>query len=93
MPFWLLFICVIIGVTLNDIVWTLYIRFISEGKKWPAAIAAMGITIGNAFVITNYVHNPVFILACVIGAFFGIVIPMTYKEWKDRKTKNGKKPG
>lgn len=88
MPFWLQFLGIIALVTLNDIVWTLYISYISEKKKYPAAFAAMGITVGNGIVVTQYIHEPKLLIGCVIGAFIGVVVPMT---WNERKKKNDKK--
>lgn len=90
MPFWLHFIGIIGLVTLNDIVWTLYISYISKEKKWPAAFAAMGITVGNGLVVTQYIHEPKLLVGCVIGAFIGVVLPMTWKE-RQKKKQNDKK--
>jgi hypothetical protein len=82
MPLWLQFIAIILLVTVNDVIWTLYISYISEKKKYPAAFAAMGITIGNGLVITQYIHEPRLLIGCVVGAFIGVVLPMTYNERK-----------
>jgi hypothetical protein len=84
MPLWLQFIAIILLVTVNDVIWTLYISYISEKKKYPAAFAAMGITIGNGLVITQYIHEPRLLIGCVVGAFIGVVLPMTYNERKKR---------
>lgn len=88
LKFWLQFIGMILLVTVNDIIWTQYITYIGEKKKYKAAFAAMGLTIGGGLIVTQYIDDPRLLIGCVVGAFVGVVLPMTYNE---RKAKNDKK--
>jgi len=88
MAFFLTFLCVIVGTTIVDSLWTLYIEFIGKGKKMAASLMSSSIVLGQCFVITQYIEDKRLIGAAVIGGFLGVFIPMTIKEKMNAKSVN-----
>jgi Na+/melibiose symporter-like transporter len=76
------FIAVAVAVAIVDCFWTLYMRYVGEKKPMHAAISSVMIILLGAFTTVNYIHDHVLIIAAMIGAFFGTLIPMTLFKTK-----------
>lgn len=69
-----------IGSTVVDMFWTLYIMFVAQGKKIPAVLSSMSIALFSALIVREYVEDPRLILASVVGAGLGVLLTMYWKR-------------
>lgn len=85
MSFWTIGFLILLGTTIADACWTLYITHIAAGNKWRASLAAFSILLVQGFVVTEYVKESKLIPFAGAGAFLGTILPMTYKEHKGKQ--------
>ncbi len=89
MDFLYKFILVLIGTTINDVFWTLYILHVGQGNKWKASFSSSLIALTNGFIVIAFVSEVRLLIAVVIGGFLGVYFPMKWKELKDEHNNKG----
>lgn len=88
---WIVFASVGLGATLVDVLWTLGIRRISQGRALESAMFSGIMTIANGLVIMEFVNNKWYLIAAAIGAFVGNYVTMRFDLRKRFKMKKRKK--
>jgi uncharacterized membrane protein YiaA len=78
------FIGVMIAMFVADVCWTYYFIKIDERKSLHAAIWGSAIYICGAFTVTSYINDKTFIIAAIIGSFFGTYATIEYKKKKEK---------
>lgn len=65
------FLLIVLAVTLADVCWTKYFLATADRRAATAGAWSSFIILLGAYTTINYVHNPLFIVAAMIGAFIG----------------------
>ncbi len=64
---------------------TLYFSSLVQKKAETAAFWSAMLILANAFTITNYVENNIYIAAAFIGTYLGTFGTLKWKQKKERK--------
>jgi len=82
MSYWFQFTLVFFSVFIADISWAMYFYKISQGKSIAAGIWGSVVTILGAYTISEYVHDPTFIIAAALGGGIGTIVTVEYNKRK-----------
>jgi uncharacterized membrane protein YiaA len=87
MTYIITFFGVALTLFLADVCWALYFIKIEERDSFMSGIYGSLIYLFGAFAVTQYTEDKSFIIAAVIGAFFGTYVTVEWKRKKDKKEK------
>ena len=73
---------VLVGLTVADTFWTLYITHVGLGQRLNASCASFMIIAVQALCVSEYVLDKRLIPFAAVGAFLGTWLPMTYTKHK-----------
>ena len=83
LPDWILVIITLVSIFLVDVFYTLWIKFVSERKKYKAGIVSAILYLCTFTGISSILEiNNYLILPAVIAAFLGTVTTMKFYEKK-----------
>jgi uncharacterized protein YneF (UPF0154 family) len=82
------FILVFVATIIADILWTYYIRRVSQGKAFQSALYASLVYANTVFVTIMYTENRWLGIAVVLGAFIGTYIAVKIDTRKGKKGNN-----
>ena len=72
---------------LTDIIWVYYIRRVSQGRALSGAIFATVTWLLGAYVVIEYVKDPVQLIPAAVGGLIGTYVAIRY----DMRERNRKK--
>lgn len=78
------FISVMAAMFVADICWAYYFIKIEERKSAAAGLWGSAIYICSAFTVTSYVNDKTFLIAAVLGGFFGTYASVEFKKRKEK---------
>ena len=87
MTYAITFLGVALTLFLADVCWALYFIKIEERNSLMSGVYGSLIYLFGAFAVTQYTEDKSFIIAAVIGAFFGTYVTVEWKRKKDKKQK------
>lgn len=70
------------ALTILDFVWGLYIKAVSEGRRFASSFWAVPLYAISGYATIEFVHNPVMLIPASAGAFVGTYLSVW---WKTRK--------
>jgi hypothetical protein len=85
MPEWIIYIVVFLAVFLMDMVWTLYIRSLAQGKIIKAASLSALVYSISALSFVEIVKDTYLLIPATLGAFLGTYFTM---KWDIKHEKN-----
>lgn len=88
MEYTITFLGIIILMFIADVCWTFYFVKITERKGVQAGIWGALIYLTGAITVIKYMEDQTFIIAAVIGSFFGTWVTVEYQKRKEEKNKN-----
>lgn len=83
MTFWTTYLLVILALTLADICWTMYFIETANKHAVKAGVWSAFIILCGSFATVNFVNDPRFITAAMIGAFIGTYATIKWVKRKD----------
>jgi len=89
LPFWVLIVIVLIAIFLVDVFYTMWFKYVADGKKYKAGFASCAIYLCSVTGISTILEiNNWLILPALVAAFLGTVTTMTvYEKIKLKKEK------
>jgi hypothetical protein len=87
MTYAITFLGVALTLFLADVCWALYFIKIAERNSLMSGVYGSLIYLFGAFAVTQYTQDRSFIIAAVLGAFFGTYVTVEWKRKKDKKQK------
>ena len=79
------FLLIMVAMALADVCWTLYFIDVEERRAHPAAFWSAMLILANAFAITNYIEDNIYITAAIIGTYLGTFGTIKWKQRKEKK--------
>jgi len=73
---------VFVSAFLADVSWTMYFKEVGRKRPTRAAFWAVAIILMGAFVITEYIKNPLMLIAYCAGSFCGVYVTVRYTKEK-----------
>lgn len=84
MSYWLQFFAVFACVFITDICWAMYFLKIAQQRSLAAGAWGSMVTILGAYTISEYVHEPTFIIAAALGGGLGTIATVEYHKRKKK---------
>jgi len=78
---------IFVAAGLTDIIWVYYIRRISQGRAFSAAMFATTTWLLGAYVVIEYVKDPMLLIPAAVGGLLGTYFAIRY----DVRERNRKK--
>lgn len=73
-----MYFLVFLAAFLGDIGWTMYFKEVAEDRAVRASLWSAFIVLCGGFSVFEYAHDLKYLIASVIGSFFGVYITMRW---------------
>jgi hypothetical protein len=72
------------GMAVVDALWSIWVQKVAEKRALAAGFASVAIYLIGAFVVTEYVHDRVYMIPAAVGGFVGTALPIWWKRRREQ---------